>query len=131
MRVLLTGMSGTGKSTLVRELRTRGCEALDADDDGFTEPSSSGAWSWRVDLVRARFDQQTEGVLYFAGCSEEQAQFAFDLTVLLTAPASRPSWWTGCGRATPTRTGRTRPSWTRCSPTCASSSRCSAPPPTW
>ena len=86
MRVLLTGMSGTGKSTLVRELRTRGCEALDADDDGFTEPSSSGAWSWRVDLVRARFDQQTEGVLYFAGCSEEQAQFAFDLTVLLTAP---------------------------------------------
>jgi dephospho-CoA kinase len=32
MRVLLTRMSGTGKSTLVQELRRRGYSAYDADD---------------------------------------------------------------------------------------------------
>jgi serine kinase of HPr protein (carbohydrate metabolism regulator) len=38
VRVLLTGMSGVGKSSLVRELRRRGHLAYDADDDGFSEP---------------------------------------------------------------------------------------------
>jgi dephospho-CoA kinase len=38
MRVLLTGMSATGKSALVRELQRRGYTAYDADDHGFSEP---------------------------------------------------------------------------------------------
>ena len=36
MRILLTGMSESGKSTLVQELRRRGYAAYDADDDGFS-----------------------------------------------------------------------------------------------
>ena len=47
MRVLLTGMSGTGKSTLVAELRRRGVTAYDADEDGFSEPRGAGRWGWR------------------------------------------------------------------------------------
>ena len=86
MRVLLTGVSGTGKSSLVRELRNRGCSAFDADDDGLTEPRPDGAWGWRVDLVRALFDQHHDTLLFFAGCADEQAQFEFDFRVLLTAP---------------------------------------------
>lgn len=35
-RVLLTGMSGTGKSTVIRELAARGYKAIDADDDGWS-----------------------------------------------------------------------------------------------
>lgn len=86
VRVLLTGTSGTGKSTLVQELRRRGFVAYDADDDGFSEPRGSGRWGWRRDLVAALLGAHTEGLLFFAGCSEEQAYLPFDFRVLLTAP---------------------------------------------
>jgi dephospho-CoA kinase len=86
VRVLLTGMSGTGKSTLVQELRQRGVVAYDADDDGFSEPRGSGRWGWRRDAVAELLAGQRDGVLVFAGCSEEQADLPFDYRVLLTAP---------------------------------------------
>ena len=79
-------MSGTGKSTLVQELRRRGFVAYDADDDGFSEPRGSGRWGWRRDLVADLLGAHTEGLLFFAGCSEEQAYLPFDFRVLLTAP---------------------------------------------
>lgn len=86
MRVLVTGMSGTGKSTLVAELRRRGCLAYDADDDGFSEPRANGAWGWRIEPVRQLLTRHRDGPVFFAGCSEEQSQLDFDLRVLLTAP---------------------------------------------
>ena len=86
MRVLLTGMSGTGKSTLVQELRRRGYAAYDADDDGFSEPRVDGRWGWRRELVADLLARHTTGLLFFAGCSDEQAHLPFDYRVLLTAP---------------------------------------------
>ncbi len=53
MHVLITGMSGTGKSALVLELRKRGNIAYDADDDGFSEPRRDGRWGWRAEQVVA------------------------------------------------------------------------------
>jgi dephospho-CoA kinase len=85
MRVLLTGMSGVGKSALVAELRRRGFAAYDADDDGFSEPRSDGRWGWRSDEV-ASLLASCDGLLFFAGCSEEQVELPFDYRVLLTAP---------------------------------------------
>jgi dephospho-CoA kinase len=85
MRVLVTGMSGVGKSTLVEELRRRGHAAYDADDDGFSEPRADGRWGWRADAVRALLER-SQGLLFFAGCSEEQGSLPFDYRVLLTVP---------------------------------------------
>ena len=80
-------MSATGKSTLVQELRRRGCAAYDADDDGFSEPRADGRWGWRADAVASLLARAPDGdVLFFAGCSEEQAEMPFDLRVVLTAP---------------------------------------------
>jgi dephospho-CoA kinase len=36
-RVLITGMSGTGKSTVILELAARGYKAVDLDSDEFSE----------------------------------------------------------------------------------------------
>jgi hypothetical protein len=79
-------MSGTGKSTLVQELRRRGFAAYDADDHGFSEPRGCGRWGWRRDVVAVLLADHGEGLLFFAGCSEEQADLPFDFRVLLTAP---------------------------------------------
>jgi shikimate kinase len=89
MRVLLTGMSGTGKSALVHELRRRGYAAYDADEDGFSEPRADGRWCWRAELVAALLaPPPPDRLLFFAGCSEEQVELPFDYRVLLTAPGS-------------------------------------------
>jgi shikimate kinase len=85
MRVLLTGMSGTGKSALVQELRRRSYAAHDADD-GFAEARADGRWGWRADLIADLLAQAADRLLFFAGCSEEQAELPFDYRVLLTAP---------------------------------------------
>ncbi len=86
MWVLVTGMSGAGKSTVVSELRDRGYEAYDADDHGFSEPRGDGRWGWRIDMVRGLLASRRDGLIFFAGCSEEQAELFFDVRVLLSAP---------------------------------------------
>jgi adenylate kinase family enzyme len=86
MRVLLTGMSGVGKSALVAELKRRGHTAYDADDDGFAEPRADGRWGWRAEAVADLLARHADGVVFFAGCSDEQAVLPFDQRVLLTVP---------------------------------------------
>lgn len=89
MRVLVTGVSGTGKSSLIACLRRSGHAAFDADDDGYSAPKLDGTWGWRTDAVRSLLDTYGEDQLvFFAGCSDEQATVRFDFKVLLTAPAS-------------------------------------------
>jgi shikimate kinase len=88
VRVLVTGMSGAGKSTLVSELRRRGYDAYDADDHGFSEPREDGHWGWRVEMVSDLLASRSDRLIFFAGCSEEQAAVSFDVRVLLSAPTS-------------------------------------------
>src|SRR5205823_10922381 len=86
-RVLLTGMSGTGKSSVVRELAARGFKAVDTDD-GWSEPLPDGRQRWREDAIEALLATEDTDVLFVAGCEENQAQFhaRFDHIILLSAP---------------------------------------------
>jgi broad-specificity NMP kinase len=87
MRVLVTGVSGTGKSSLIEHLRRCGLAAFDADDHGYSTAQADGTWRWHTEAVQSLLDTYGEDQLvFFAGCSDEQATLRFDLKVLLTAP---------------------------------------------
>jgi shikimate kinase len=101
-RVLLTGMSGTGKSTVISELAVRGYKAVDTDYDGWSElvdlPASSGRsgvsakqdWLWREERMTRLLATEDADVLFVSGGATNQVKFYghFDHIVLLTAPTA-------------------------------------------
>jgi dephospho-CoA kinase len=96
-RILITGMSGTGKSTLILELAARDYKAVDADDCSEYGPGDAlpgeqaGApeWIWREDVIRELLSTEDADVLFLSGCASNQVRFynQFDHIVLLSAPA--------------------------------------------
>jgi shikimate kinase len=80
-------MSGTGKSSLVGELRARGYKAVDTDD-GWTEPLPDGRQRWREDAIQSLLTTEDTDILFVAGCEENQGKFLdqFDHIILLSAP---------------------------------------------
>jgi dephospho-CoA kinase len=87
-RILLTGMSGTGKSSVIRELAVLGYKAIDTDD-GWCEHLQDGRQRWREGAIARLLDTEDADVLFIAGCEENQVRFhpRFDLIILLSAPA--------------------------------------------
>jgi shikimate kinase len=92
-RVLVTGMSGTGKSTALAELARRGFRVVDTDSREWSEwvplPGDAvGEWLWREDRMAELLLPDEEGTLFVSGCASNQGRFyhRFDAVVLLSAP---------------------------------------------
>jgi shikimate kinase len=93
-RVLVTGMSGTGKSTALAELGRLGFRVVDTDSPAWSEwiPASSdatGEWLWHEDRMAELLATEDERALYVSGCMSNQGKFydRFEAVVLLSAPA--------------------------------------------
>jgi broad-specificity NMP kinase len=89
-RILVTGMSGTGKSTALEELRRRGFEVVDTDEPGWTEWSDDdGGYVWREDRIAELLARDRTATLFVSGTVSNQGRFypRFDAVVLLAAPA--------------------------------------------
>ncbi len=89
--VLLTGMSGAGKSILLSELARRGHRVIDTDDAGWIVEAMTADGPeplWDLDRVRALLDEHKSGWLFVAGCVANQGVLycRFDKVVLLSAP---------------------------------------------
>lgn len=89
MKILLTGMSGTGTSTILSRLATLGWEAIDTDFGDWKTPGPDGDMIWdESKLDRLLADAEPERNLAISGCVANQGRFydRFDAVVLLTAP---------------------------------------------
>ena len=89
-RVLITGMSGTGKSTALAELEHRGIRVVDTDEAPWSEWSDAdGGYMWHEDLVAELLAGDDGSTLYVSGTVSNQGRFydRFDAVVLLSAPA--------------------------------------------
>ena len=83
-------MSGTGKTTVIRQLQQMGFYAADADD-GYVRIDDDGFQQWDEAAVNALLADERADILFFAGCEENMVDFLprFDCIVLLSAQIGR------------------------------------------
>ncbi|MGV9387336.1 AAA family ATPase [Nonomuraea sp. NPDC003707] len=93
--IFITGMSGTGKSTVLGELARLGYRVVDTDYGDWMEdvpaPDGAGAESqWREDRIAELISEhEVSGVpLFISGTSRNQGKFypSFDQVILFSAP---------------------------------------------
>ncbi|HMO56960.1 MAG TPA: AAA family ATPase [Roseiflexaceae bacterium] len=103
-RILITGISGVGKSTVTQELAQHGYTAVDADTEEFSEwvevsdtlAAAPGSpveadrdWVWREDRIEELLSRGGIELLFVSGCAANMGKFLsqFNHIILLTTPA--------------------------------------------
>ena len=86
--ILITGMSGVGKSTALAELARRGFETVDTDYGDWIE-LVDGERLWVEHRIEALLAARRDGPLFVQGTVANQGRFSgrFDAIVLLSAPS--------------------------------------------
>jgi len=89
MRVLVTGMSGVGKSSVLDELRRRGYKTIETDYGGLTVTIADGETVWDEPAIQRLLSTEDADVLFLSGTAENMGKFReqFDRVILLSAPA--------------------------------------------
>jgi dephospho-CoA kinase len=90
-RILVTGMSGTGKSSALEGLRRLGFRTVDTDEGDWTAWSDAdGGYVWREERIAQLLASDDGRSLYVSGTVSNQGRFydRFDAVVLLSAPAN-------------------------------------------
>jgi shikimate kinase len=88
-RILLTGMSGAGKSSALERLRLLGFRTVDTDEGDWTEWSEAeGGYLWREERMSELLADDDRPSIYVCGTVSNQGRFydRFDAVVLLSAP---------------------------------------------
>ena len=90
-RIYITGMSGTGKSSVIERLQFRGFTAIDTDYDdwcGLSILDGEPEWILREDRLYELLKASSISSLFVSGCSSNQTKFYkfFDHIVLFSAP---------------------------------------------
>ena len=88
-RILLTGMSGTGKSTVLRRLRAEDTLTVDLDESEWvaTDPTT-GERRFRIEPLVRFMRENDDRHIVLAGCEVNQGQLYdyLDAVILMTAP---------------------------------------------
>ena len=86
--ILITGMSGVGKTTVLEAVRARGHACIDMDDASLSFLDDAGHQHWRTDALVQLLEAHPERTTFVVGCAEEQAGLydRFRAIVLLSAP---------------------------------------------
>jgi dephospho-CoA kinase len=90
-RIYITGMSGTGKSSVIERLQARGFTAVDTDYGDWCKLSYLEGGPERIlreDKLDELLKTSSTSPLFISGCSSNQAKFYkfFDNIVLFSAP---------------------------------------------
>ena len=98
-RVLITGMSGTGKSAAIVELDRRGYPAFDLDTPEWSHwvdaapgdaltPGDGRDWMWQEERVRQLLSRNESDVLFVGGCAENMTNLfdVIETVILLSVP---------------------------------------------
>ncbi|TDQ40673.1 AAA family ATPase [Aureibacillus halotolerans] len=91
--LFITGMSGTGKTTILSHLNQKGYKTIETDDHPLVKKTYNPVlketdWIWDKHKIQSILNDHTEGILFLSGAVSNQSHFYayFDEVICFSAP---------------------------------------------